>query len=310
MFPADIPQALRELAPKPGLTHVAVGVFDGFHRGHRQLVTHLLKSAPNRSSTAILTFEPHPLQVIAPERAPKRLSNVRQKRELLLQAGVAEVITLAFDSPTRELSASAFIDELLRVFPKLALIVMGPRWSFGKDRLGNAALLKTIGAEKGFAVHEIEPLFIEGETASSTRIREAIANHDFKLATLLLGRSYAIEGHIVRGDGRGRTLGFPTANLENISQMLPPNGVYACRTRIGSRLVPSVLNIGTRPTFKTGAPATVEAHLLDFKADLYDQTVELTDFQFIRAEQKFSSIDALKEQISRDIVTARGLLIS
>lgn len=298
---------LRDQPARPALTHVAIGVFDGFHRGHQQVVARLLKSAPRPDATAIITFEPHPLQIIAPERAPKRLTNAHQKRQLLLHAGVAEVITLAFDTATRELSAEPFIAELLRIFPHLAAIGMGPNWVFGKDRQGNAALLEVIGKEKGFAVHEVEPLFIEGQIASSTRIREAIAARDFALAASLLGRSYAIEGRVVPGDGRGRTIGVPTANLGGVIQMLPPSGVYACNARLTDRApsIPAVLNIGHRPTFGDNAGFTIEAHLLNFSGDLYGQTVELADFRFLRDEKKFASIDELKAQIAQDIVSAR-----
>lgn len=299
---------LRDQAARPALTHVAIGVFDGFHRGHQQVVSRLLKSAPQPNSTAIITFEPHPLQIIAPERAPKRLTNAHQKRQLLLGAGVAEVITLAFDSTTRELSADQFIAELLRIFPHLAAIGMGPNWVFGKDRQGNAALLEVVGKEKGFAVHEVEPLFIEGQIASSTRIREAIAERDFALAKLLLGRSYAIEGRVIHGEARGRTIGVPTANLGDVAQMIPPPGVYACTAKIEreSKLIAAVLNIGHRPTFGENAGFSIEAHLLDFSGDLYNQTIELADFRFLRDEKKFASVDELKTQIAQDIVSARS----
>lgn len=308
----SISQSIQTLPPRPELTHVAIGVFDGFHRGHQQVVARLLQNAPRRDNTAIITFEPHPLQIIAPERAPKRLSTPHQKRELLLHAGVAEVITLTFDPATRDLTAYQFVDELLRVFPNLATISMGPNWSFGKDRQGNAALLLKIGRDKGFAVHEIEPFCIEGEIASSTRIRETIEQRDFTLAATLLGRSYAVEGKVVHGDGRGRSLGFPTANLSDVFQILPPPGVYACFTRFDQdgKLIAaqSVLNIGNRPTFGADAGFSIEAHLLDFSGDLYNRTVELSDFVFLRGEQKFPGVDALKNQIAQDIVTARGLL--
>lgn len=297
---------LLNQAPRPALTHVAIGVFDGFHRGHQQVVARLIKDAPTPGSTAIITFEPHPLHIIAPERAPSRLTNAHQKRDLLLHAGVAEVITLAFDRTTRELSASDFIAELLRILPNLRAIGMGPNWSFGKDRTGNAALLTAVGLEKGFIVHEIPPLVIEGQAASSTRIREAIAQRDFALAALLLGRSYAIEGRVTHGDGRGQTLGFPTANLTRVFQMLPPPGVYACTARLSDRTVAAVLNIGNRPTFGADAGFSVEAHLIHFTGDLYDQTLELADFRFLREEKRFHSVDDLKNQIALDIVSALG----
>ncbi len=295
---------LRNQPARPALTHVAIGVFDGFHRGHQQVVARLIKDAANPAATAIITFEPHPLEIIAPERAPKRLTNADQKRQLLLHAGVAEVITLAFDPTTRELSAEAFLNELLRVIPHLRAIGMGPNWSFGKNRQGNAELLTAVGKQKGFNVHEVPPLLIEGQIASSTRIREAIAERDFPLTALLLGRPYAIAGRVIRGDGRGRTIGFPTANLGDITQMIPPSGVYACTARLADRTARAVLNIGTRPTVNAGF--SVEAHLLDFTGDLYEQPLELADFHFLREEKKFDSLDALKSQIAQDIVTAKG----
>lgn len=294
---------LREQPVRPAITHVAIGVFDGFHRGHQQVVARLLKDAANPAATAIITFEPHPLQLIAPDRAPKRLTNAEQKRTLLLHAGVAEVITLAFDQATRELSADEFVTALRRVIPNLRAIGMGPNWSFGKDRQGNAAHLTRIGKEQGFIVHEVPPLIIDNEIASSTRIREAVSERDFSLAEQLLGRPYAIAGRVIHGDGRGRTIGVPTANLGDITQMLPPAGVYACNARVGDRVERAVVNIGTRPTVNAGF--SVEAHLLNFSGDLYDQWIELSSFDFLREEKKFPSLDALKEQIAQDIISAR-----
>jgi riboflavin kinase/FMN adenylyltransferase len=189
---------------------------------------------------------------------------------------------------------------------------MGPNWSFGKDRQGNATVLEKIGRDKGFAVHEIEPFCIEGEIASSTRIRETIGERNFALAAVLLGRSYAIEGKVVHGDSRGRSIGFPTANLSEVFQMLPPPGVYACVARLDKSGKPSdfaaVLNIGNRPTFGADGDVSIEAHLLDFSGDVYGENIELSNFVFIRGEKKFPGVEALKDQIAQDIVTARGLL--
>lgn len=300
--PVAIP--LRDQPVRSAITHVAIGVFDGFHRGHQQVVARLVKDAGDPAATAIITFEPHPLQIVAPERAPKRLTNAAQKAALLRGASVGEVITLAFDPQTRELSPMTFVAELLRMIPHLRAIGMGPNWSFGHNREGNADMLAAVGRQKGFVVHEVAPLLIEGEIASSTRIREAIGEGDLVLAEKLLGRPYAIAGEVIHGDGRGRTIGVPTANLGHVSQMLPPSGVYACRARLADgRSFAAVLNIGDRPTVHAGF--SVEAHVLDFSGDLYGQTVELFGLRFLREEKKFPSLDALKEQIAQDIISAR-----
>jgi riboflavin kinase/FMN adenylyltransferase len=289
------------LAPHPGVTGLAIGVFDGVHLGHQAVVKSL------EGKVAALTFEPHPLTIIAPDRVPPRLTTLEQKVAYLRAQGTVAVIAVKFDEDLRRLSPSAFVDEIGRVFPDLKQVAIGANWSFGRNREGNATRLAELAEAHGFNVKAIAPVMLEGAPVSSTRIREAILQRRFADATRLLGRSHAVTGLVVHGDERGRTLGFPTANLAGVEQLLPPRGVYAVRARVAGNLTKyrAVMNLGQRPTFTSNGVDSIEVHLLDFQADLYDQRLWVSDFIWIRDEQAFSGPEALKMQINADILQAR-----
>jgi riboflavin kinase/FMN adenylyltransferase len=297
------PVPLHELAPHPGVAGLAIGVFDGVHLGHQAVVDSL---AGHR---AALTFEPHPLAVIAPERAPARLTTLEQKVAYLRARGATAVVAVKFDEELRELSPAAFVEEVARIFPDLREVAIGENWSFGRNREGNAARLAELAQPHGFTVKAIAPVTLDGAPVSSTRIREAISQRRFADAARLLGRSYAVSGTVIHGDERGRRIGFPTANLGDITQLLPPRGVYAARARVAGNLerYGAVLNLGRRPTFTSNGVDSLEVHLLDFDADLYGQRLWISDFTWLRDEQAFADAEALKSQIARDVAQARSL---
>jgi riboflavin kinase/FMN adenylyltransferase len=297
------PVPLSQLAAHPGVTGLAIGVFDGVHLGHQAVVRSL------SGNVAALTFEPHPLAVIAPDRVPPRLTTLEQKVAYLRAQGTVAVIAVKFDQALRELSPAAFVDEIARVFPDLKQVAIGEGWTFGRNREGNAARLGELAQAHGFAVKAIAPVMLDGAPVSSTRIREAILQQRFDEAARLLGRSYAVTGMVSHGEQRGRLLGFPTANLTEVEQLLPPRGVYAARARVAGNLTKyrAVMNLGKRPTFTSNGVDSLEVHLVDFEADLYGQRLWVSDFVPLRSEQSFADADALKAQIARDVEKARGL---
>jgi riboflavin kinase/FMN adenylyltransferase len=298
------PVPIFDLTPHPGVTGLAIGVFDGVHLGHQAVVKSL------SGKVAALTFEPHPLAVIAPDRVPPRLTTLEQKVAYMRAQGTVAVIAVKFDAALRELTPAAFVDQIARIFPDLKQVAIGENWSFGRNREGNADRLAALADAHGFTVNAIAPVQLDGKPVSSTRIREAILARNFNEAVRLLGRSYAITGKVVHGDERGRTIGFPTANLAEVAQLLPPRGVYAVRARVAGNLTKyrAVMNLGQRPTFTSNGTDSLEVHLLDFSADLYDQKLWVSDVVWLRDEQAFPDVDALKAQITEDAARARAIL--
>ena len=297
------PVPLTQLDPHPGVTSLAIGVFDGVHLGHQAVVKSL------NGKVAALTFEPHPLSIIAPDRVPPRLTTLEQKVAYMRAQGTVAVIAVKFDQTLREMSPSAFVDELGRVFPDLKEVAIGENWSFGRNREGNAERLAALADAHGFRVNAIAPVMLDETPVSSTRIREAILQRRFDDAAKLLGRSYAVTGKVVHGDERGRTIGFPTANLAGVEQLLPPRGVYAVRARVAGNLTKyrAVMNLGSRPTFTSNGIDSLEVHLLDFAADIYDQKLWVSDMVWLRNEQAFPGAESLKAQIAEDVRRARAL---
>jgi riboflavin kinase/FMN adenylyltransferase len=298
------PVTIHHLEPHPGVHGLAIGVFDGVHLGHQAVVASL------EGKRAALTFEPHPLSVIAPDRVPPRLTTLEQKVAYLRAQGTVAVVAVKFDAELRELSAAAFVNEIQRVFPDLRQVAIGQNWSFGRNREGNATRLAELAQAHGFGVKAIAPVMLDGAPVSSTRIREALLQRRFEEAARLLGRSYAVTGKVVSGEERGRSLGFPTANLAEVEQLLPPRGVYAVRARVAGNLkkYPAVMNLGNRPTFTSNGTDSLEVHLLDFQGDLYGQKLWVSDFVWLRYEQKFANTEALRAQIQQDVAKARGVL--
>jgi riboflavin kinase/FMN adenylyltransferase len=296
------PLPLHDLVPRRDVSGLAIGVFDGVHLGHQAVVRSL------SGNVAALTFEPHPLAIIAPDRVPARLTSLEQRTGYLRAIGTVAVVAVKFNEELRGLSPAMFVDELARIFPDLKEIAIGEGWSFGRNREGNAARLSELAETHGFHVHAIAPVSLDGALVSSTRVREAIVQRRFDEAARCLGRPYAVTGTVIPGEARGRTIGFPTANLGAVEQLLPPRGVYAVRVRVREESFRGVMNLGRRPTFTSNGVDSLEVHLLEGGRDLYGEEMELSGFAWIRDERKFDHVEALKAQIARDAEQARHLL--
>lgn len=298
-------------------TVVTPGNYDGVHVGHRALLAAARELSLEQSSklgapltVTALTFDPHPAVVLAPSRAPALLTTVSRRRELLLSLGADAVEILRFDRALASLSAEAFVRSVLVTRLGAAGVVIGPDFRFGQGRTGNADTLRALSATLGFEVRTVGPVELDHEVISSTRIRAALEAGDIGAVTALLGRVHDVAGRVVEGDRRGRTIGFPTANLDCEPVLLPKDGVYAIVARVldepSDRLRFGVANLGVRPTFAAGR--SVEAHLFDFDEDLYGRTVRVGFVARLRGEVKFDGLDALKAQIERDAVSARERL--
>jgi riboflavin kinase/FMN adenylyltransferase len=290
---------------------VAVGNFDGVHRGHQKLVAAARARAAAAAGTCVaLTFDPHPARVLQPDRPLRRLMTEEQRAEALAALGVDVLAVLPFTPALAALSPEDFATSVLRGALRAKAVVVGEDFRFGKARAGDVAQLRELGSRLGFEVVGVPPVLEGGAPVSSTRIREALGLGDVATAASLLGRPYFVDGEVVRGEGRGRTLGIPTANLLVENEILPKGGVYAARAgRPGEPLRPAVVNLGRRPTFGGGEP-TVEAHLLDYDADLYRQRLRVSFEARLRDERAFAGKDALVAQIREDMAAARAFLLS
>jgi riboflavin kinase / FMN adenylyltransferase len=288
---------------------VTVGNFDGVHRGHQALVREAVTGARAASGTSVvLTFDPHPSQVLSPDRAPASLMTLEQKAEVLSGLGVDCLAVLPFTRELSEQEPEAFAREVLAVALGARLVVVGSNFRFGRGRAGDVTRLLALGRSLGFAVRGVEPVWHEGAPISSSRVREALARGAVGAARDLLGRDFFVDGRVVRGDGRGRTIGVPTANLEAVNEIRPRAGVYAARVRTPEGVVRSaVVNIGRRPTYDQDT-FTIEAHLLDFAGDLYGAHLRVAFVERLRDERKFPDSEALVAQIRDDIARARPIL--
>ena len=289
---------------------VAVGNLDGVHRGHQALVAAAVGEARRRGGTAVvLTFDPHPARVLAPERAPRALMTFDQKAEILAGLGLDRLAVLPFTPALARVPPEQFVRDVLGTGLGARVVAVGASFRFGQGRAGDTALLEELGRRLGFDVLTLEPVLLDGAPVSSTRVREALEAGAVEEAARLLGRRHFVDGTVVAGDARGRTIGFPTANLEPVNETLPGHGVYACWARVSGEAEkrPAAVNVGRRPTF-AGAEVTVEAHLLDFAGDLYGRRLRLEFERRLRPERKFDGVEALKAQIQADLAQARGLL--
>lgn len=293
----------------PGPNAVALGTFDGVHLGHKALVQQLLSKAQEIHGRAIvLTFDRHPSEVVAPEKSPLYITTLSRKVELLREAGAERVIVLSFDKQVASLTAEEFAQRVLAEGLDARAMVVGPNFRFGTGRTGSIVKLETLGRELGFEVTAAPAVELQGAMVSSTRIRSLIIRGCVKEAADLLGRLFELPGQVESGVGIGRTLGFPTANLVPPDRhIIPGNGIYAARVRIGEQLLPAAVNIGERPTLGAGR-ILVEAHILDFNGDLYGCDITLLFVDRLRDELKFESKEALAEQIRRDVENVRNML--
>lgn len=287
---------------------VTIGVFDGVHRGHQHLVKRLVTEAHSTGRQAVvLTFFPHPDQVLRHLQGRYYLTSSEQRADELVKLGVDCVVTHPFNDQVRQMRAASFVDQLLHHLHMTALWV-GSDFALGYQREGNVDFLKAQGAEKGFAVREIDLLLNDGSAISSTAIREALQAGDVDRVRDWLGRGYTVIGEVVHGEKRGRKIGFPTANV-NVweEQVIPANGVYAGWAKLGNERFMAVTNVGVRPTF-AGQGVTVEAHLLDFNRDIYGQQLSVSFETRLRPEKRFNGIDELIAQIKGDSDAGRAYL--
>lgn len=288
---------------------LAVGVFDGVHRGHQEIIQRLTSGAHESGSTAVvLTFHPHPAKVFGRGEI-KLLTLPDERAEILGDMGVQVVVTHPFDRDVANTSALTFMQRL-KTHLGLVHLVLGYDSTLGKNREGNAARLTEIGSELGYTVETVPALSDESGVISSTEIRKLIAVGKIEEAAQLMGHPYRLRGPVVRGDQRGRTIGYPTANLDySEDKLIPSNGIYACWAKLGSERFKAAVNIGVNPTFTPDKKSVnVEAYLLEFDREIYGETLELEFVSRLRDELKFSSVDALVEQIRRDVEKTSEIL--
>ncbi|WP_141500735.1 bifunctional riboflavin kinase/FAD synthetase [Paenibacillus luteus] len=289
---------------------IAIGHFDGVHRGHQNVIRQAVAQAKEAEMlSAVLTFDPHPKEVLGQgDQYYRCLTPLEVKTALFAELGVDLVFIMRFDQEFASVSPERFVDEVLRIL-RAKQVVVGFDFNFGHRGSGNAEALQRLG-QPDIAVHVIEPLYEDGKKVSSTYIREALEVGDLELAERLLGRPYEVKGIVIHGDKRGRTIGFPTANLQfNAPYIAPRIGVYAMIAWIGDKAYPGVLNYGLKPTFnKDDLLPVMEAHLFDFHGDIYGEQMRLQLISFIRAEKKFNSIDELVQQIQTDSGRAKEIL--
>jgi len=310
-------RVLRHLAlqPRPlARTVLTLGNFDGVHLGHQAILRRAVERARELGGqSVVLTFEPHPLAVLAPERAPPIIQPVHDRLATLRALGIDVTVLQRFTRLFAALTPEAFVREFLQRHLELLHVVVGYNVNFGRDRAGSAETLQTLGARLGFGVDVVGPVAVspdDGTQVSSTTLRALLQQGDMRGAQTLLGRPYALRGRVVVGDRRGRTLGFPTANLHvRRGLLLPPDGVYAVFVEVDGAQRPGVLNIGVRPTFG-GRRRTIEAHLLDFAGDLYRRWLVVEFVERLRGEAAFDGVEALRAAIAADVAHARRVLAS
>jgi riboflavin kinase / FMN adenylyltransferase len=287
---------------------LALGNFDGLHRGHRKILDRVCRVAGERGATSVvMTFDPHPPRVVRPDKAPPLLMTKAQKLDAFADAGLQGAAIVRFTPELSRWDPEMFVRYVLVDWLRVAEVWVGANFLFGHDRAGNFSLLRGLGARLGFKAEKIDPVRYKDFVVSSTRIRRLVAEGRVDEAGALLGHQYYIDGTVVHGDHRGRTIGFPTANLCSDNELLPPHGVYATTATIGGIVRPSVTNVGVRPTVDASGRTTTETHIFDFDRDLYGATIRVGFVQRLRDERRFESLDLLKAQIAADCARARVL---
>jgi riboflavin kinase/FMN adenylyltransferase len=314
---------------------VAIGNFDGVHRGHQELLARTCAAARRLGDRAVaLTFDPHPARVLAPHLAPRLITSCERKLALLAEHGIELCLLEPFDAALARLGPAEFVERVLVRALRARHVVVGYDFTYGHKRSGNVAALRDSGQQHGFTVEAVEPVTVDGIVASSSRVRDLVSGGNLEAARRLLGRDFAIDGLVVRGAGRGRGIGIPTANLAPTSELLPEPGIYAVRCALlpdppnAARSAPGApcpevetvapdrvatslagaASLGTNPTFVDGGQLTLEVHLLDFSGDLYGRHMRVEFVQRLRPERRFREVDELLAQIRRDIEQARALL--
>ena len=300
-------RGLHNLRPSHRGCVATIGNFDGVHCGHQGVLARLRERAAQAGlPSCVVIFEPQPREFFAPDTAPARISSLREKLELLREAGIDRVLCLTFNRRLRELSAEQFVHQILVEGLGVKHLEVGDDFRFGKGRTGDFALLVAAGVREGFTVESAATIELHGERVSSTRVREVLAAGDFAEVERLLGRPYCISGRVLHGQKLGRQLGTPTANLQ-LNRLRPAlSGVYLVSTEVDGKRWPGVANIGLRPSVKSDGRAHLEVHLLDFAGDLYGRRLVVQFHRKLRDEQRFASLEALKSAIDADIAAARA----
>jgi riboflavin kinase/FMN adenylyltransferase len=285
---------LPDVEPRP--RRVAIGTFDGVHQGHREVIG---------GADTVVTFDPHPQAVVAPGTQPKLLTTLSRKAELIASLGVQELVVIPFDGAFAERTAIDFVDHVLVERVAATHVSVGENFRFGHKASGDSAML---AADERFATRVVPLLEVDGEVVSSSHIRGLVAGGAVHYADELLGAPFAVDGEVQHGDKRGRTLGYPTANLVPApGYVVPGHGVYACRVRLpDGTLVPAATNVGVRPQFVTGRGELIEAFLIDWSGDLYGERIRVEFLRRLRGERRFDSVEGLIEQMGRDVDEARG----
>jgi riboflavin kinase/FMN adenylyltransferase len=286
---------------------VAIGNFDGVHLGHARIVERMLGRARALGGPGLVfTFDPHPIQILRPERAPPPLTETERKAELLAALGVDAVIAYPTDSRLLGMTASEFFKEIICSRLGARAIVEGANFFFGRDRLGNVDLLRQFCDKAGVALDVVEPIELDGQPISSSRIRSLVAAGQIDQVGRMLTAPYQIRGTVVHGAGRGAGLGYPTANLDSVRTLLPADGIYAGRAAVSGKAYPAAISVGGNPTFDEGR-RKLEVHLIDFRGDLYDQRLGVDFLSRLRGVERFESASALIEQMDRDIAVTRRI---
>ena len=288
-------------------TVLTLGVFDGLHLGHQRIMQTVVERARavEAHATAI-TFDPHPRAVLHPESAPPLLQTLDQRLANLEVLGVEQTIVIPFTREFASQPAEDFMSDIIHDRLHAKEVYLGKGFAFGKDRGGNIALLKSMSEKLGFVADEVDEVRLRGHRVSSSKIRQLLAEGRINLARRMLGRPYGVEGVIIRGNRRGHTIGFPTANLKPHNRVIPRYGVYATASLVGGTWRKSITNIGVRPTFENDADPSIESYIFDFDGDLYGDVLRVRFLHRIRDERKFNGIDELKAQIERDTRRARN----
>jgi riboflavin kinase/FMN adenylyltransferase len=299
---------LTELTTVPRHTVATIGNFDGVHLGHRAIFRRVVAEARQAQGTAtVITFNPHPLKLLAPERAPLLIDTYAERERLIAASRIDLLVCLPFTAALATLPATTFVTEILLRALGLKHLIVGYDYAFGRDRQGDAIFLQDCGERYGFTVEVLPPIKQNQDVYSSTRIRQLLLEGEVEAAASLLGRHFTLEGEVIHGAGRGRKLGFPTANLRTGKELLPKAGVYAVKVQHGAALLNGVVNIGKNPTFGENE-LSVEVHLLDIQANLYGETLRFYFVQRLRGEVRFAGVPELCAAIQSDIIRARQIL--
>jgi riboflavin kinase/FMN adenylyltransferase len=287
---------------------LALGNFDGVHRGHRKILERVRRVAGERGAAAIvMTFDPHPPRVVRPDKAPPLLMTTAQRLEAIAEAGMQGAAIVRFTAEMSKWEPETFVRTVLVDWLRVGEVWVGANFLFGHDRSGNFSLLRVLGGRYGFKAEKIDPVRYKDFVVSSTRIRRLVSEGRVDEAGALLGHQYYLDGTVAQGDRRGATIGFPTANLCTDNELLPPHGVYATTATVMGVVHPSVTNIGVRPTVDQSGRVTIETHIFDFNQDLYAAPLRIGFVQRLRDERAFDSLAALRDQIAADCGRARVL---